>query len=708
MAIKQNKLPTMTELMDYLNQQTGAMTKRTIARDFGVKGDARKELKYMIKDLKKKGVLETRNERGRSIRLVGSLPDHCQIEITGQDSMGDLIARPLEWQSRDPMPQILVTKNKINPPAGIGDIVQARLRSIGSKLYEAEILRRITAGDNHMLGVYENGHVYSVDRRLKQSFVLLDVPRDVQNKDILIVDIPMIRSREPIAKFVRKIGSSTDAYAATLIAIYMHHLPIVFSEQTEKEVQHLKVPSIDENRLDLRAIPFVTIDGADARDFDDAVWAEPDLDEKNKGGYHIMVGIADVAWYVRSGSALDMDARLRGNSVYFPDRVIPMLPFELSNGVCSLKPHEPRAVLVCEIWMDKTGTKKRHRFVRALIQSDRRLTYPEVQEAIDGKTPIHGLETEIDTLKCVYELLQKKRQKRGVIEIDVPEQEVELNSKGDVIGIHAREQIQSMKLIEELMILANVSAAETLEEKGQPTMYRIHDKPSPEKLSVLNNFLKSIGMKTTHPLNEEAVPADFNSILAKAQGTSKDFAINEFVLRSQSQAVYSPENIGHFGLSLMRYAHFTSPIRRYADVMVHRALITALKLGEGGLSKEETDGFDTIARHISATERQASSAEQDALDRYIASYLKDRVGQTFLARISSVTQFGLFVRLIENGADGFVPMRSLRGDFFEYDNEAQLLIGRSTGRKFLVGDNIRVVLKECSPITGGLLFELKK
>lgn len=698
----------MKELIDYLKQQTGRVTKRSIARDFKIKGEERKELKEMINDLKKNGILETQNDRRRrGMRLRGSLPEYCQVEITGQDSLGDLIARPLEWQSPEPMPQILIIKNKINPPAGIGDIVSARLKSVGKQLYEGEVLRRITAGDNHMVGVYEDGRVYSVDRRLKQSFILLDVPREVQNKDIIIVDIPMIRSRDPIARFVRKIGSMTDPHAATLIAIYLHHLPVAFSQQAEKEAAHLKVPDVDEYRLDLRNIPFVTIDGPDARDFDDAVWGEPDLDENNKGGFHVMIGIADVSWYVRSGSALDIDARLRGNSVYFPDRVLPMLPFELSNGVCSLKPHEARAALVCEIWLDKTGSKKRHQFVRALIQSERRLTYPEVQEALEGKTLITGLEKEIETLKKVYDLLQKKRQKRGVIEIDVPEQEVELNAKGDVIGIHAREQTQSMQLIEELMILANVAAAETLEEKGVPAMYRVHDKPSTEKLNVLNSFLKSIGLKTKQPLTEQAIPADFNDILKKAQNSPRDFAINEFVLRSQSQAIYSPENIGHFGLALMRYAHFTSPIRRYADIMVHRAIVTALKLGAGGLSKEEEGLFEDIARHISQTERQAASAEQDALDRYIAAFLKDKIGHVFKARISSVTGFGLFVRLIDYGAEGFIPIRALDGDFFDYDEKAQALMGRSTGRQWLVGDRITVVLKEASPVTGGLLFKVK-
>ncbi len=700
------KMPNMQELVSYLNNQGGTVNKRHIVRDFKIKPEDRKKLRRMLKELKGNGVIVAKEDgRKNRLRLAGKLGEYEQVEITGVDSMGDLIARPLEWRSQKEVPQIIIVKNKINPPAGVGDIVQARLKSVKKLIYEGEVIRRITSSGSQMVGVYENNKVYSVDRRLKQVFTLIDVPREVQNKDIILIEIPPIRSREPIAKFIQKIGSATDPHVATLIAIYMHHLPVMFLKQTEKEAQKLTIPPLDEKRVDLRGIPFVTIDGADAKDFDDAVWAEPDESPDNKGGYHIMVGIADVSWYVRPESAVDYDAKLRGNSVYFPDRVIPMLPFEISNGVCSLKPNEDRAALVCEIFIDRTGIKKKHRFIRALIRSARRLTYPEVEEAIHNKTPIVGLQTEIQSLKNVYELLKKQRKKRGVIEIDVPEQQVELDKNGKIISVHPRQMLSSMHLIEELMILANVSAAEILEEKNMPIMYRIHDRPSAEKLKVLNNFLKSIKIKKS--LSENASPSDFNDILLKTRTSDKNFAVNEFVLRSQSQACYSPENIGHFGLSLLRYAHFTSPIRRYADLMVHRALVDALKLGEGGLSKESVSDFENTARHISQTERQAAAAEQDSIDRYIASYLKNKENKTFTVRISSVTNFGIFVRLESFGADGFIPMRFLGGDFYDYDEEMQILIGRATGRKFQVGEKLQAILKEVSPLTGGLLFKPK-
>lgn len=700
---KQAPMPTMSELMEYLNAQSGKVNKRDIARAFGIKGDARVELKSMLSDLKDQGLLHY--EKGRKLAMKGALPERCNVEITGLDSMGDLMARPLEWASDDPMPQIIIVKDRLSPPAGVGDIVQAKLTAIGNRLYEGEALRRVTAGENHMVGVFENGYVYSVDKRLKQAFKLTNLPVEkLNNRDLVIADIPMVRNRFPEAKFIRKIGSETDAFSATLISIYLHNLPVMFSKASENEADRAVVPSVGKYREDLTSVPFVTIDGADARDFDDAVWAEPDTDAKNKNGWHIMVAIADVSWYVRTGCALDMDARMRGNSVYFPDRVIPMLPEALSNKMCSLQPNQKRAAMVCEVWIDKNGHKLRHTFRRALIKSIRRLTYTEVQDAMDGKMPVVGLEDEITHLNRAFRSLLTARNKRGVLEIDVPERMVVLNDKGVVVDIKSREMNDSNKLIEEFMILANVSAAETLEEKGVSTMYRVHDRPSAEKIEALNSFLSSIGQSANLP--DMADPRDFNAVLERSQNTVKDFAVNEFVLRSQSQAVYSPENIGHFGLALTRYAHFTSPIRRYADILVHRALITALKLGEGGLTADEIKTFEDTARHISYMERQAASAEQDALDRYIASYLVDKVGAKFTARISSVNTFGVFVRLDAYGADGFVPLSSLGDDYYEIEEDSARLVGRNSARAYTVGDVVDVILKECVPVTGGMVFNL--
>ena len=436
--------PTMEDVLEYLKAQSTPVTKRDVARAFHIKGNDRIHLKKILKDLKEKNEIQG-GSGGRKIGLLDTLPERVVVEITGLDSMGDLLARPLEWPTDKPMPQITITTDKLIPPAGIGDVVQVSVKSIGNKLYEGMTLRRMTAGENHMVGIYENSCVHSVDRRLSRDFELVRVPPSIklQNKDIIVVDIPMVRDRNPQATFIKKIGNFTEAFAPTLIAIYQHSLPVAFTEAAKKQTQHLTVPQADKEHEDLRSVPFVTIDGADARDFDDAVWAE----ETNEG-FHVMIGIADVAWYVHPGSALDMDARLRGNSTYFPDRVLPMLPFELSNGVCSLNPNETRAAMVCEVWLNKQGKKLRHTFRRALIKSVRRLTYPEVQNALDGKTPIGGLEQEIDTLHRVYRVLSKQRVNRGVLELDIPERQVVLDTKGKVKAIKVRESLDSMKLIE--------------------------------------------------------------------------------------------------------------------------------------------------------------------------------------------------------------------------------------------------------------------
>ncbi len=701
MATKKTKSSTplsMDEVLVYLQKQSKPVTKRDVAKAFNVKGNDRIHLKKILKELKESSAIQG-GTGGRKIALTDALPERVVTEVTGFDSMGELLARPLEWTSDKPMPQIIIVSDKLNPPVGIGDVVQMQVKPLGNNQYEGTTLRRVTAGENRMVGIYEDGAIYSVDRRLSKGFDLIRIPPSVKlkNKDIVLAEIPMVRQNNPKATFISKIGNFNESFAPTLIAIYQHSLPVAFTEATEKQVQHLTVPQVSQTHEDLKDIPFVTIDGADAKDFDDAVWAQETPD-----GFHVMIGIADVAWYVRSNTALDTDARLRGNSTYFPDRVLPMLPFELSNGVCSLNPNEPRAAMVCEVWLNKEGKKTKHKFKRAIIRSTRRLTYPEVQDALDGKRPIAGLEKEIATLHNVYQVLAKQRAKRGVLELDVPERQVVLNSQGKVTAIRLRDSLDSMKLIEELMILANVAAAETLEKAETPAMYRVHDRPSEEKLQRLNAFLTGLHYKL---VSQEARPKDFNAILIKSEGTKQDYAINEMVLRSQSQAVYSPENIGHFGLALTHYAHFTSPIRRYADVLVHRALIKALKLGEGGLTNEEIKDFNDLAEHISATERQSAAAEMDAVDRYTASYLAGREGEVFVGRISSVTAFGLFVAIDEYGADGFIPFRMMTGDYYEYDDEHQQLMGRGSGKVYAIGEMIKVVLMECVPETGSLIFK---
>ena len=690
---KEKHLPTFDEVVAFLNKQTQSVSKRELARNFGIRGDDRDYLKHVLKEVEKQGLLR---RQGRRFLPNAALPERLEVEVTGQDAQGDLVARPLHWTGGGSVPQVLITKDTLKPPAGVGDTLLVKAHPLHKSLYEAESLKRLTSADKQIVGVFFDGKILSVDRRFKEAFALdSSFPKTLKPNDLVLVSVAMEHSGKSVAHFVQKIGSSTDAHAASLISIFAHHLPLNFPEKVLQQADKAKVPPLG-RRTDLRGVPFVTIDGADARDFDDAVYAEPD-----KKGWHIYVAIADVAWFVREGGALDQEAFLRGNSTYFPDRVLPMLPPALSNGVCSLNPKEDRPAMVCELWISADGQlAPNHRFYRAMIRSAARLTYEEVQADFDNERKIEGLSDLMAALKGAYHALKKARICRGVLELDMPEKQVILNAKGQVVSIQNRQRFDSHKMIEEFMILANVAAAETLEKLKMPTMYRVHDCPSPEKMQSLKTFLKEAGLGKGMP--DSPLPRDFNDILSKH---TTDSMLNQMILRTQAQAEYSPENIGHYGLALAKYAQFTSPIRRYADILVHRALIKGLHLGLGGLGDDEEGSFPQMAEHISATERQSAAAEQDALDRYVASFLIDRVGEVFPVRISSVTPFGLFVDIEEYGADGIVPLRTL-AEYYIFNPTQETLTGRHSGHVFRRGQVVHAILKEAVPLTGGLLFHL--
>jgi ribonuclease R len=383
-----------------------------------------------------------------------------------------------------------------------------------------------------------------------------------------------------------------------------------------------------------------------------------------------------------------------------------MLPHQLSNGWCSLVPGEDRPCLAAHLWIDAAGRLLRHRFVRGLMRSAARLTYRQVEAARQGtadETTAPLAEAVIVPLYAAYAALAEARQKRGVLELDVPERRVRIDADGQVAGIELRERLDSHKLIEEFMILANVAAAEALEERKAPCIYRVHDQPSADKLEALREFLETLGLSLRPGRLTRA--QDFNGILARVEDKPEARVVNEVVLRSQAQAVYDPINIGHFGLSLRRYCHFTSPIRRYADLLVHRALIGALKLGPGGLGADPPDLART-AEHISATERRAAAAERDAVDRFTAAFLAERVGTTQTGRIGGVTRFGLFVTLDGTGADGLVPVSSLPDDYYVHDAGGHRLVGQTHGLIFRLGDKVEVRLVEASPLTGGIILEI--
>ncbi|MCH7930962.1 MAG: ribonuclease R [Proteobacteria bacterium] len=700
-------LPTREALLAFIEESPDDVGRREIARAFKVRGGDRARLKQMIKALEDESLIA----RGRRRRLAasGRLPPVAVVEVTGLDADGDPLARPLSWPVDSEPPRIVMLPERRGRPAlGTGDRVLARLTRVAPGSFEGRTIRRLPAGPERVLGIYQRvggeGRIAPTDRRVKTDFTVAvaDSGGARPGELVLAETFPGRRLGLPRARIVERLGASLDdPRSFSLIAIHANRIPTTFPPAALKEAAAARpVVTAPGAREDLRKLPLVTIDGADARDFDDAVWAEPDPDE----GWHAVVAIADVGHYVRPGSALDRAAYERGNSVYFPDRVVPMLPEALSNDLCSLRPGETRPCLAVHLWIDRRGKLRRHRFVRALIRSAARLTYEQVEAAHGGRPddaagPLR--ESVIAPLFGVYRALIGARRRRGAIDLDLPERKVTLDADGHVAAVVPRPRLESHRLIEELMIAANVAAAETLAKQRAPVMYRVHDEPAAEKVVELRKFLAGLGHKL--PAGQRPRPAHFNRLLREVEGRPQAPAINTAVLRAQAKAAYSPANVGHFGLNLRRYGHFTSPIRRYADLLVHRALVGALGLGAGGLPEGAEESFDRIGEHISTTERRAAAAERDALDRYMAAYMAERVGAVFSGRISGVTRFGLFVALDETGADGIVPRRSIATNV-DHDEDGQRLV--TPDRIFTLGDAVEVRLSEANVATGSLVFEL--
>jgi len=504
---------------------------------------------------------------------------------------------------------------------------------------------------------------------------------------------------------VERLGSVKGEHAISLIAIHAHDIPHVFPRAVVDEAAAARPASLS-GREDWRNVPFVTIDPPDAKDHDDAVHALPDPDPRNPGGHIVSVAIADVAHYVRPGSALDREAVRRGNSVYFPDRVVPMLPERISNDLCSLRPREDRPALAVRMVIGADGRKRSHTFHRVMMRSAERLHYEQAQSAASGRPdevtePI--VKTILEPLYAAYQAVARARDERAPLDLDIPERKILLKSDGTVDRVATPQRLESNRLIEEFMILANVAAAESCERMRTPLIYRVHDEPTQEKLNALREFLVTLDISL--PKGGTLRPDGFNRILARVKGRDIERLVNEVVLRTQAQAEYSSENYGHFGLNLRRYAHFTSPIRRYADLVVHRALIRALKLGDDGLP-EDTDvrSLAEIATNISATERRAMKAERETADRLIAHFLADRVGAIFDGHISGVTRAGLFVELDETGADGFIPARTIGDEYFRFHEASRSFVSNSETHR--LGDPVTVELVEAAPVAGALRFKL--
>lgn len=713
---------TRERVLEAIRNAGGNAQKRDIARELGIGSDQKKELRHILRDLEESGAL------GRTGRKryadADALPQSGVMDVLDRDADGELIARMRGPEGYfGPPVRLAPGEGRLmrgEAAIGVGDRVLARIAKTEDG-FEARVIKRLGQSAHRILGVYRaakdqrdrplaGGRVVPADRKARHDLIVM--PEDVgdaEDGDLVFVELVVgrrERAHGPKRGAIKEIlGKESDPRAASILAMHTHGITEGFTPEEEKQANAAQKPTL-KGRTDLRKLPLITIDPEDARDHDDAVYAQPDDDPKNKGGWRVWVAIADVAAYVTPGSPLDRGAWRRGNSTYFPDRVAPMLPESLSADLCSLRENEDRACLAVEMVFDSEGRKKSHKFTRGLMRSAAKLSYEQAQAAIDGKPDDKArplLEPILKPLWAAYACAWKGREKRQPLDIDAPEHKI-IFKNGQVAGVKRRERFDAHKLIEEFMIQANVCAAETLEQKQRPQIYRVHDQPSEEKIAAISDFLPTVNMKWSK--GERVSAARFNRILNLAEQSPNKDIINEVVLRTQSQAVYAPNNIGHFGLNLARYSHFTSPIRRYADCTIHRALIRALKLGDDGATDAEEARYDETAEHISQTERTSMAAERDATARYIAAYLADQVGAEFEGRVTGVTRFGLFIRLDETQADGLAPISSLGPQRWLHDEKAHALVGEQTGERFPLGMRVEVRLEEATPISGGMLFSV--
>jgi ribonuclease R len=708
--------PTRDDILRFIDENPDRAGKREIARSFSLKAGDRIWLKDVLRELPDEGLLR---KEGKRLSAPGALPHVVVLDVFGRDADGDLLGRPAERLDEDdaqnPVVSIRVPRGDKGPVPGIGDRILAktsRSRDEEGPAYVARVLKILDRRLEAVLGVLRVAHdgafhIEPVERRQPQLVVEPDHLNGAVAGDLVEAEpVRAARYGLPRARVLNVLGSMTSEKAVSMIAIHAHDIPHIFPQAVLDEAAAARSASLA-GREDWRSLPLVTIDPADAKDHDDAVHAEPDADEANPGGWIVTVAIADVAAYVRPGSALDREALKRGNSVYFPDRVVPMLPERISNDLCSLREGEDRPAIAVRMTFAADGRKLRHGFFRIMMKSAARLAYPQAQAAIDGRTDERTgtiLETVLRPLWDAYAVLKRGRDARQPLDLDLPERKILLKPDGTVDRVVVPERLDAHRLIEEFMIQANVAAAETLEAKRQKLVYRIHDAPSLAKQESLREFLGSIGMSLAR--GPQLRPAMFNSILERVRGADNEQLVNEVVLRSQSQAEYSPENIGHFGLNLRRYAHFTSPIRRFADLVVHRALISSLGLGSDGLTRSEEERLEETSALISASERRAMAAERDTVDRLIAAHLSEQIDKTFDARISGVTKAGLFVKLPVYGADGFVPVSSLGNDYYVFDESIHALAGERTRKGYQLADHVEVRLVEVAPLAGAMRFEM--
>ena len=716
------ELPSRKQILDFIATSDQPAGKREIARAFGLRGDGKIALKRLLNDMADEGLIET--GRARAFNKAGGIPRVTVLRIVEADDSGHVFGTPEQWDADTPAPKLRIIEKERKGALGIGDRVLARTEERGDK-FVAHPLKKLAKKQELVLGVLrqEGARFWltAVEKKERRELPIGDVA-DGEAGDLVLCEVSGSGGRVS-ARVDAVLGDPFAPKSFSLIAIHKYDLPHVFSEAAIAEATRVAKQPLGE-REDLTHLPIVAIDPADARDHDDAIWAARDEDEDNQGGWKAIVAIADVSFYVRPDTPLDKGARSRGNSVYFPDRVVPMLPEELSADICSLKEGEDRAAMACHLTVAKDGTIKSWRFTRAKIRVAANIAYEDAQAAIDasaeervdvaspvcsmpeveGRVPQELVETALKPLWGCWRALLAARNKREPLELDLPERQVVLDEKGRIESVAGRERLDAHRLVEDFMIAANVAAARALEAKKAPVMYRVHEPPSRVKLEALKDYLDTFDIPFT--LGQVIKPATFNRIIERVGESDFRPEIMEQLLRTQMQARYAPDRLGHFGLALGTYAHFTSPIRRYADLLVHRALVSAYNLGDGGLPPEDAEHFERIGEQISGLERRAMEAERETVDRYVAAFLSDQRGQVVMCRITGVQPFGFFATVVDFGGDGLVPVSTIGDEYFRYDEKAQQLVGEDTGTAYRQGQKLRLRIAEADPVSGSLRFEL--
>ena len=702
-------LPSRQQILDFIAGSEATAGKREIARAFGLKGQEKIQLKALLKDMAEEGLIDGRRT---AYHRMGGLPKVTVLRVVAIED-GEAIAVPDTWSPDDatPPPRVRLIEKGRGSALKKGDRVLARTEETRTG-WHAHPMKKLPVRAEQVLGVVEidgSGKAWlaPTDRRIRNSLPIADLGGAEAGK--LVLAEPAGRGPRAGVKVTEVLGDPLAPRAFSLIAIHKHGIPFAFSQEALAEADAAaRLPLDHERREDLRALPIVAIDPADARDHDDAIWAEPD----GQGGFRAIVAIADVSFYVRPAGKIDRDARERGNSVYFPDRVVPMLPEVLSADVCSLRAGEDRAAMACHLSIDAGGQVTDWRFSRAIVRIAEVIAYEDAQGRIDSGAADENLRN----LWACWRALASARDSRDPLALELPERRVMLDEQGRIAEIAVRERLDAHRVVEDFMIAANVAAARALESKVAPVVYRLHEAPSRETLVALKDYLATFGRKFA--LGQVVTPGLFNRMLKDVSDESEKALIMEAVLRSQTQAYYGPRNMGHFGLALGSYAHFTSPIRRYADLLVHRALVDAFQLEQPvppdglpratGLSERDRDDLARISEAISDAERRAMAAERETIDRYVAAWLSARVGEVFETRITGVQKFGFFATIIGLGGDGLVPVSTLGAERFAYEERAQVLEGEDSGTRYAIGDRLRLRLAEANPLTGALKFELEQ